>query len=62
MIIIYSQQKVCAIESARFAQPRCYGAFVGFRKELLCGSWLMCDTYIAIGVYFWRISKSSISS
>jgi hypothetical protein len=34
----WCQLKVCAIESAKCAHPRCYGASMGFRKGLLCGS------------------------
>jgi hypothetical protein len=37
--------------------PRCYGASVGFRKGRATMQ-LMCDTYVAAGVY-WRISRPS---
>ena len=34
----WCQLTACDIESARWAHPRCYGASVGFRKGLQCGS------------------------
>jgi hypothetical protein len=39
---------VCAIESARWAHPRCYGASVGFSRKGLPTIRLMCDTYVAV--------------
>jgi hypothetical protein len=56
IIIMMPAEGVCSIESARCARPRCYGGFCGLEKRATM--LLMCDTYVAAGVY-WRISRPS---
>jgi hypothetical protein len=41
---------LCAIESSSCADPRCYGASMGFEKGLLCGS---CVIKMKSQVYSW---------
>jgi hypothetical protein len=64
---LWCQLKVCAIESARSAHPCCYGASVGFRKGLLCGSCVIhkssISSWISCAVYpYWVYCRSVGSS
>jgi hypothetical protein len=55
-IIMMSAEGVCYRICQVCTPSRCYGASVGFRKGATMR--LMCDTYVAAGVY-WRISRPS---
>jgi hypothetical protein len=57
MIIMMSAEGVC-YRICQCAHPRCYGASVGFRKGLLCGTCVIHIIYVTAGVY-WRISRPS---